>query len=155
MASSTTKTYPTITALLCQKYELSVSESVSVVSQWLKKHPDYSRATLQRFLDTGLVIVQNKALVDMSRISLEEALEVSQHLKSDQGIEIKNRWYHFKSYKECFVGSELVAWLMENREATATEAIALGQNLLEHKIIVHVCNDHTFKNDFLFYRFIL
>ena len=155
MASSATKNYPTITALLCQKYGLSVGESISVVSQWLKKHPDYSRATLQRFLDTGLVIVQDKELVDMSRISLEEALEVSQALKSDEGLEIKNRWYHLKCYKDCFVGSELVAWLMKNRSLNVKEAIALGQNLLEHKVIAHVCNDHTFKDDFLFYRFIL
>ncbi len=34
------------------------------------------------------------------------------------------------------------------------EAIAIGQNLLEHKLIQHVCNDHEFKNEFLFYRFL-
>ena len=154
MASSTNINYPTITSLLCHKYELTVAESINVVSKWLKQHPDYSRETLRRFINTGLVVIQDKTLVDMSRISLEEALEIAKELQSANGLEIKNRWYHFKCYKECFVGSELVDWLGENRSLSEKEAIALGQNLLEHKIIAHVCNDHTFKNDFLFYRFI-
>lgn len=155
MSSTTTGNYPTITALLCHQYQLSVGESISVVSEWLKLHPDSSRETLRRFIDTGLVVVQDKQLLDMSRISLEEALSIAQELQSPSGVEIKNRWYHFKCYKECFVGSELVSWLMENRNLSTKEAIALGQNLLEHKVIAHVCNDHTFKNEFLFYRFIL
>ena len=128
MAFSTT--YPTITALLCEKYEFSVSESINVVSYWLKKHPDCSRETLRRFIDTGLVVVQDKTLIDMSRISLEEAIEIVKDLQSDQGIEIKNRWYHFQCYKDCFIGSELVAWLMENRNLLEKEAIALGLSLI-------------------------
>jgi len=155
MASTIISDAPTITSLLCDKYQLSVSESINIVSDWLKQHPDSSRETLRRFIDTGLVIVQDKKLLDMSRISLEEALTIAQELRSVEGIEIKNRWYHFKCYKECFVGSELVVWLMKKRSVNEKEAIALGQNLLEHKVIAHVCNDHTFKNDFLFYRFIL
>lgn len=155
MSSTTTDNYPTITALLCHKYQFSVGESINVVTEWLKQHPDYSRETLRRFIDTGLVIVQDKELFDISRISLEEALDIAKELQSANGLEIKNRWYHFICYKECFVGSELVSWLMENRSLSAKEAIALGQNLVEHKVIAHVCNDHTFKDTFLFYRFIL
>ena len=111
MASKIVGDYPTITSLLCYKYQLSVSESINVVSDWLKQNPDSSRETLRRFIDTGLVIVHDKKLLDMGRISLEEALAIAQEIRSVKGIEIKNRWYHFKSYKDCFVGSALVCLL--------------------------------------------
>ncbi|ETO16905.1 MscS Mechanosensitive ion channel [Reticulomyxa filosa] len=34
------------------------------------------------------------------------------------------------------------------------EAVAIGRQLVRHKIIAHVTNDHDFKNEELFYRFI-
>lgn len=53
----------------------------------------------------------------------------------------------------CFISSELVSCLIENINILEAEAIAVGQSLLEHNLIRHVCDDHEFKNEFLFYRF--
>jgi hypothetical protein len=32
-------------------------------------------------------------------------------LQMKQDLEIKDRVYHFKTYKDCFLGSEAIAWL--------------------------------------------
>ena len=37
--------------------------------------------------------------------------------------------------------------------ASADEALALGTLLVQANLLCHVCDDHEFKNDFLFYRF--
>ena len=47
-------------------------------------------------------------LADLSRILLKN-------------IEIKDRTYRFQSYKDCFVGSEAVTWMVENGYARSRE----------------------------------
>jgi hypothetical protein len=67
---------------------------------------------------------------------------------------IKDRKYHLKSYKRCFVGKELIDWLVANNEATdRQEGLKIGRELLEAGVIHHVCDDHHFKDEHLFYRF--
>ena len=51
---------------------------------------------------------------------------------------IKDRKYHLKSYKRCFVGKELVDWLVANNEATdREEGLRIGRELLEAGCIHH------------------
>ena len=69
------------------------------------------------------------------------------------GLEIKKRRYNLKVYSRCFVGSEAVSWLQDNFGLSQTDAIALGQRLIEEKWIHHVTDDHQFKDEDLFYRF--
>eukprot|EP01123_Difflugia_compressa_P014343 TRINITY_DN731_c0_g1_i1.p1 TRINITY_DN731_c0_g1~~TRINITY_DN731_c0_g1_i1.p1 ORF type:complete len:261 (+),score=30.59 TRINITY_DN731_c0_g1_i1:106-888(+) len=67
---------------------------------------------------------------------------------------IKDRTYHLKKYPLCFVGSEAVAFFLSNHFASnETDAINIGQQLMDSDLIHHVHDAHTFKNDFLFYRF--
>ena len=51
------------------------------------------------------------------------------------------------------MGSEAVKWFMQQQLASREEAIKLGQVLVERSIIHHVTDEHTFKDDHLFYRF--
>jgi hypothetical protein len=69
------------------------------------------------------------------------------------GPEIKDRRYGFSVYPKCFVGSEAVAWLIQTQKATQEEALRIGQMLIERGIIHHVTDEHTFKDEYLFYRF--
>lgn len=68
---------------------------------------------------------------------------------------VRNLTYHFKTFKKCFIGKELVNWLIENGEADSRErAIQIGNELLDLHYFHHVTQDHNFKDKHLFYRFI-
>eukprot|EP00047_Mylnosiga_fluctuans_P022565 m.122003 g.122003 ORF g.122003 m.122003 type:complete len:1345 (+) comp9305_c0_seq3:42-4076(+) len=70
------------------------------------------------------------------------------------GCIIGTRTYLMKSYKQCFVGSELVDWLLaEGDVRDRAEGVQLGQTLLLAGFIEHVVVEHEFKDKHLFYRF--
>ncbi|XP_069076777.1 DEP domain-containing mTOR-interacting protein isoform X1 [Pleurodeles waltl] len=68
---------------------------------------------------------------------------------------IKDRRHHLKTYPNCFVGKELIDWLIDHKETTEREtAVKLVQKLFDSSIIHHVCDEHKeFKDVKLFYRF--
>ena len=69
-------------------------------------------------------------------------------------IEIKDRKYHFKTYHQCFIGSEAVATLVDvNMAENREEAIARLKDLFEADLIRHVTREHPFEDKNLFYRF--
>lgn len=74
-------------------------------------------------------------------------------MRGTSGIEIKDRWFHFKLYRCCFTGTNAINWLMKYENLTRDAAIQLGKILVKHKRIHHVHDEHDFKDDFLFYRF--
>lgn len=48
----------------------------------------------------------------------------------------------------------MVDWLIENNFCeTREEAMKLGKGMLQNDIFHHVAYDHTFKDEYLFYRF--
>ena len=69
------------------------------------------------------------------------------------GISVMDRRYRLRVYRKCFIGSEAVTWIVRNRKCSRLEAVNLGQQLMNANIFYHVCEDHTFKDDYLFYRF--
>jgi small-conductance mechanosensitive channel len=75
-------------------------------------------------------------------------------IRGDNGVEIKDRRYRLNTYHTCFIGKELVDWLVTNRGYNREEATELGQILIEKKIIHHVVDAHPFRDEYLFYRFI-
>mmetsp|Transcript_3009 Transcript_3009/g.6562 ORF Transcript_3009/g.6562 Transcript_3009/m.6562 type:complete len:1062 (-) Transcript_3009:140-3325(-) len=81
--------------------------------------------------------------------------EIATLLQSD--IEVRDRKYHFKIYKKCFVGSELVDYLVENDLAhSRSEAATMAQEIMVTlKLFEHVQNTRSdFEDDYQFYRFI-
>lgn len=71
-------------------------------------------------------------------------------------VGVKTRHYHMRNYKKCFVGSKAVDWLISNvpEVSTRQEAVDLGNELLEKHLFSHVCFEHGFKDEKLYYRFI-
>ena len=71
------------------------------------------------------------------------------------GIDIKDRKYHLKMYEQCFTGRMFVDWLLKNNHCeNAEEAVALGNDMIKANLLMHVCRDHQFKNEDLFFRFV-
>ncbi|MDJ0571288.1 MAG: hypothetical protein QNJ53_19865 [Pleurocapsa sp. MO_192.B19] len=139
--------------LLSSLYQLPVAEANILIDDWLSQNPDQSHLTLYNLIESGKIIVKNGVLHKLSSLSLEEAYSLAREIQADRGVEIKNRWYNLRLYRQCFIGSELVDWLVETKGISTQEAIILGQSLLGYRLIRHVCDDHDFKNEFLFYRF--
>lgn len=74
-----------------------------------------------------------------------------------QNIEIRDRKYRLKTYTDCFVGSEVVDYLVEEGLAlNRVQAVVLGQKIM--KTLGHfehvVTKEHEFMDDYLFYHFI-
>lgn len=87
---------------------------------------------------------------EMSK-GLEDISELFQ-----KNVVVKDRTYHFTTYKQCFVGSEAVDFLVSSGMAeTREDAVQLGKALsAEFHLFEHVTHDHDFKDEPLFYRFL-
>lgn len=92
-----------------------------------------------------------KSLESQSKINFSEALY--QKMLESSKLEIKDRRWRFKLHKKCFVGSEAVTWLSWHLNISRSEAVKLGQIGLKKGYFAHVCKEHNFKDEYLFYRF--
>ncbi|KAL0034130.1 hypothetical protein WJX79_010751 [Trebouxia sp. C0005] len=83
----------------------------------------------------------------------EHLKEVTEKLK--QGLEVKDRRYRLKTYKQVFLGTDAVNFFLAEKYATnIADAVALGSELMAAGIFQHCLRDHPFKNEPLFYRFV-
>lgn len=69
---------------------------------------------------------------------------------------IRDRKYHLRTYRQCMIGTEMVDWLMQYSTLVLTriQAVGMWQALLEEGVIAHVCEEHPFRDKYLFYRFV-
>ncbi|XP_057702490.1 DEP domain-containing mTOR-interacting protein [Corythoichthys intestinalis] len=76
-------------------------------------------------------------------------------LRLHDGKLIKDRRYHLRTYPNCFEAEELIAWLVNHKEAPdRTTAVRLMQHLMDQDIVHHVCDKWSeFKDAKLLYRF--
>lgn len=59
-------------------------------------------------------------------------------LRLHEGKVIKDRRHHLRTYPNCFVGRELVDWLLDHKEASdRNTAVRIMQRLLDQSIIHH------------------
>jgi len=127
--------YQSPSAFLFLNHQISIQESNLIINKWLDNHPQESRATLSKLLKTKKVLFKNNQLLDLPQLSLEEGIQLVQEIQNDRQLEVKDRRYNLRNYPTCFIGSELVEFLIKSRNYLEEEAIAIGQNLLEHKLI--------------------
>ena len=71
-----------------------------------------------------------------------------------ENVTIKDRKHHFRNYPSTFLGRDALAWLIESKSAsTMAEAKQVGNILISAGYFHHVHDEHTLKDEFLFYRF--
>lgn len=75
-------------------------------------------------------------------------------LQATKGIRFFDRSWHWKSYPHCFIGQDLVEWLIDNFSDidTADEAVAYGNELMKKGFFVHVEDRHAFLDGHYFYQ---
>ena len=72
-------------------------------------------------------------------------------------LDIRDRKYGFpsKTYPKCFVGSDAVTQLVKEGIAVdEDDAVRIGNMMLNAGVFHHVLDEHSFKNENLFYRFL-
>lgn len=80
---------------------------------------------------------------------------LAQQLQGENGLKLVDRTWHFKIHPHCFLGSELVSWLIKNFEdiSTREEAVEYGQSLKTRGLFDHVERRHGFLDGHYFYEF--
>ena len=70
-------------------------------------------------------------------------------------IQVRDLVYHFKTYKDCFLGSDVIDILVVAQlAASRNDAIHLGRCLVyEYHLLHHVTYQHELEDNDLFYRF--
>lgn len=87
---------------------------------------------------------------DKSELDLAELVQSFR-----RNVSIKDRRFRLQTYKNTFVGSEAVQWLVTSGTAeTREDAVKLGLLMQEAGLIEHCVRDHDFKDAELFYKFI-
>ena len=74
-------------------------------------------------------------------------------MRGENGIKIKTRRHKLKLYHHCFLGNETVDWIVKQLKISRSDAVNLGQKMIDKKIFHHVVDEHQFKDEPLFYRF--
>jgi Domain found in Dishevelled, Egl-10, and Pleckstrin (DEP)/Phosphatidylinositol 3- and 4-kinase len=70
------------------------------------------------------------------------------------GVRLGRRRYMLKVYYNCFVGTEAVDWLVENKFAVDRhDAVRIGRALIKKGFIAHVTSTHGFRDKRYFYVF--
>lgn len=97
----------------------------------------------------------NSLMISDSKFNTNIKLStLAERLQAPGGLKLVDRTWHFKVHLRCFVGQELVSWLIElfddidNRE----EATAYGQRIMKEGLFTHVENRHGFLDGHYFYE---
>ncbi|KAH0613024.1 uncharacterized protein H6S33_009404 [Morchella sextelata] len=79
---------------------------------------------------------------------------VAQELQGPRGVRLENRRWHLRYHTNCFVGDEMVTWILENFKEVCTRAEAedIGAKLFKAGLFQHVDKRHEFRDGNYFYR---
>jgi uncharacterized protein (DUF924 family) len=70
-------------------------------------------------------------------------------------LAVRDRKYNFRTYEQCFVGSEAVTAIQNSPDIDLTDRAEIVQRMntcLQTGLLHHVTRDHEFEDRFLFYR---
>lgn len=81
----------------------------------------------------------------------ERLLGIWRAMLAPGGIDIRDRLYHLRVYRNCFVGSEAVDWLVRHAQVSRAEALRLGRRLVALGCVKHVVDEHDFRDGEYFY----
>lgn len=79
---------------------------------------------------------------------------LAQTIQGEKGIRMMDRRWHLKLHFNCFIGSELTYWLLQNfRDVDSQEeAVELGNHLMQNGLFQHVEKRHDFRDGNYFYQ---
>ena len=139
--------------ILSMRYGLFPREGMGLLGEWFQQNPDETSESLKDHLLSGKILIRDGKLRDLRQISQAQMKQLVALLTGENGVEIKDRWYLARCYPRCFIGQEAVSCIQHTYSISRAEALRLGQLLAENRILRHVLDEHSFKDEALFYRF--
>ncbi|CAN8102739.1 unnamed protein product [Discula destructiva] len=108
-------------------------------------------------------LVTNRDRFKKSNFSVAALAEAMQQPVEEGGVRLQNRRWHLRLHYNCFIGSDMTSWLLDNFEdlESREEAEALGNSLMVDKtreiggdqdLFVHVEKRHQFRDGQYFYQ---
>lgn len=77
----------------------------------------------------------------------DELVDLLQH-----SLDIRDRSYRMRTYEDCFLGTEATRHLEHRFRLQPAHAVELGDALVQLGLLVHVVQEHPFRDEALFYR---
>ncbi|KAL7272365.1 vacuolar membrane-associated protein iml1 [Rhizina undulata] len=79
---------------------------------------------------------------------------IAQELQGPRGVRLQDRRWHLKFHSNCFIGEEMVTWILENFKdiETRQEAEEVGLKLFKEGLFQHVDKRHEFRDGNYFFR---
>ena len=75
-------------------------------------------------------------------------------MRSPQGVKIENRLQTFRlPYLRCLIGRDAVDWMSDRLKIDRSQAVALGQRLIDDNWLKNISNQQPFQDTDLFYQF--
>ena len=75
-------------------------------------------------------------------------------MRAEGGLEIRDRTWRARTWTQCFVGADAVAWIVRTQGVGRRRAVQLGRRLAAFGLIQHVAGEHDFEDRNLFYRLV-
>lgn len=132
-------------------YLLNLYDNVGPYDQVIRKdgHPNHQ--------DFGAFSLRKNSLFSQPSERFTRSIKISQlasELLSKTGIRFMNRRWHLKIHYHCFIGTDLVLWLLGNfiDIKTVEEAVDYGNRLMVQGLFHHVEDRHSFLNGHYFYQ---
>lgn len=107
-------------------------------------------------------LVTNRDNFKKSNFSIAALAEAMQQPVEEGGVRLQNRRWHLRLHYNCFIGSDMTSWLLDNFEdlESREEAAKLGDSLMmdkardgdEQKLFMHVEKRHPFRDGQYFYQ---
>jgi hypothetical protein len=94
---------------------------------------------------------QPQKIDPVAAINLEKLIT---KMRGDGGVEVKTRMAGLKMYPKSFVGSEAVDLIAKLVKISRSDAVAIGQKLIDKKLIRDLSDRNTFRDENAFYGFL-
>jgi small-conductance mechanosensitive channel len=83
-----------------------------------------------------------------------ELAALAARMRGPEGVARSDRRHLFTVYRQCFVGRDAVDWLCRTERVDRHEAVRIGRLLVACGAMHHVLDEHDFRDEHLFYRFV-
>lgn len=126
-----------------QGYLIGRPMSIDGFEQWLV---NYQAASPQTWPDAPDAVLQATPPVD------HDLRQLWQRLGSRGGLDIRDRIYWLRTYRNCFIGREAVDWMVRQLGMQRSDAVVVGKRMLALGLFEHVMQEHDFEDAELYYR---
>jgi hypothetical protein len=131
-----------------------LSSSVKAFTDWVCGTLKLSANSLNRlptYLKTVPISSAKESTREMiQRITGSTAEALIEEMQ--KGLDISDRSYRLKKYRQCFLSSEATTWLSKKYKLSETQSIATGIALQELGLLYHVAHEQAFANEDFFFR---